>query len=477
MKLVKDLKTKWDGLDPKMQRTYMIIGILFLLVVVAVILNDSRQKDRKVENAQKANEKVQKTRVVSPSVSEVGLDDLSGQTQSQIDLQKRQLSEILTASKELRHDTAVKTESLKQNYSELAQGLAQVQDEIRVMRLGQEGSPVNEVGGVKLPALAGIDTGLDGEDGSGDEVDGANSDALNATYDSKGLTPAQQAAGGATPPSSVTPDEMIHPTAQPAVAALTVTKKSGDAAKNAASGGIVDKDRSKSLNEKGIQQRILDSHMLTTGSMIEGVLISGMDAATGRGQSSPVPALVRVKKNAILPNRYAQDVRECFILVSGVGDLARERALIRTEKISCIYKDGRVLDTAISGYVVGEDGKAGLRGRVVSKQGSIIAKSVFASFLEGFGSSLKPSSVNSLDISGQSSTQYQQAQLSDAMEAGSYDGLSDGFKRVADYYLDLAEQMFPIIEIDAGRKITVILTNRLDAKFTTVDAVKSTQGR
>lgn len=473
MKSMKDIKAKWDSLDPKAQRKYMIIAIVALMVVVAVVLNKNRQGDKSLEQAQKQNEKIQKTRVVQPTVTDVGLDDLSGQTQSQLELSRRQQAELLTATKELKQDTAVKTESLKQNYSELSQGLAQIQDEIRVMRLGQDGSPVNEVGGVKLPPLAGIDSGVAGAEGS----QGANASGMDAAYNAQaveaaGLTPV--APMGAAPLAN--PDEMIHPTAQ-AESGLKVTKKSGSKDASAQRTGMMESDRSKALSQKDIQSRILDSHMLTTGSMIEGVLVSGMDAATGRGSASPVPALVRVKKTAILPNRYAQDVRECFILISGVGDLARERALLRTEKISCIFKDGRVLDTAISGYVVGEDGKAGLRGRVVSKQGSIIAKSVFASFLEGFGSSLKPSSVNSLDISGASSTQYQQSQVKDAMEAGSYDGISQGFSRVADYYLDLAEQMFPIIEIDAGRKITVILTNRLDAKFTTVDAVKTNSGR
>lgn len=469
MQAIKDIKEKWGELDASKRRTIMIIAIVCVCVVVAMAVNSNRQKDRVVQDAQKQNEKVQKTRVVSPTVGDVGLDDLSGQTQSQIDLQKRQLSEILNSSKELRQDTAIKTESLKQNYSELSQGLAQLQDEIRVMRLGQEGSPVNEVGGVKLPALAGIDSDVPAGDGAAASAVGTDPAYNNQAIAAAGLTPAEQAQ-----PTGVSPDEMIHPTAQ-AESGLKVTKKDGSA-NGAASQrtGMMEKDRSNTSNAKSIQQRVSDSHMLPTGSLVDGVLISGMDAATGRGSSSPVPALVRIKKNAILPNRYAQNIKECFVLVSGVGDLARERALLRTEKISCIFKDGRVLDTAISGYVVGEDGKAGLRGRVVSKQGSIIAKSVFASFLEGFGSSLKPSSMNSLDISGSGSTKYQQAQLKDAMEAGSYDGISEGFSRVADYYLDLAEQMFPIIEIDAGRKVTIILTNRLDAKFTSVDAVKST---
>jgi conjugal transfer pilus assembly protein TraB len=473
MQSLNDLKAKWSDLDPKKRRNLMIVAIIIVLFVVALAVNNNKQKSKVVENAQKQNERVQKTRIVSPVVNDVGIDDLSGQTKSQIELQDRKLSEILNSSKELRQDTAVKTESLKQSHSELAQGLAQLQDEVRVMRLGQEGSAVNEVGGVKLPALAGIDSDAPAESQAQNlaaQPNGIDPNYNNQAIEAAGLTPSQ--------PIGVAPNEMIHPTPQPE-SGLKITRKEGTSGSNSSSmqqnRPTMEKNRSNANQQKAssVQQRILASHMLPTGSMIDGLLISGMDAATGRGSSSPVPALVRVKKNAILPNRYAQDVRECFILLSGVGDLARERALLRTEKISCIFNDGRVLDTALSGYVVGEDGKNGLRGRVVSKQGSFIAKSVFASFLEGFGSSLKPSAVNSLDISGSGSIKYQQAQLKDAMESGAYDGISEGFSKVGDYYLNLAEQMFPIIEIDAGRKVTIILTSRLDLKLSTVDAVKS----
>lgn len=42
-----------------------------------------------------------------------------------------------------------------------------------------------------------------------------------------------------------------------------------------------------------------------------------------------------------------------------------------------------VIEAKLDSYAVGEDGKAGVRGRVVSKQGQIIAKSLMAGFLGG----------------------------------------------------------------------------------------------
>src|SRR5690606_2426016 len=121
-----------------------------------------------------------------------------------------------------------------------------------------------------------------------------------------------------------------------------------------------------------------------SGSMIQGVLLTGLDAPTGQGaMKEPTPALIRVKKESILPNRYQADFRECFILVGGHGDLATERAMLRAENLSCIRQDKSVIDVKLQGWVVGNDGKAGVRGRLVSKQGAVLARASLAGLADG----------------------------------------------------------------------------------------------
>ena len=57
---------------------------------------------------------------------------------------------------------------------------------------------------------------------------------------------------------------------------------------------------------------------LPAGTVISGVLLNGMDAPTGQeARKEPFPAVVRIQKDAILPNRYRSDIRECFLIVSG----------------------------------------------------------------------------------------------------------------------------------------------------------------
>ena len=195
------------------------------------------------------------------------------------------------------------------------------------------------------------------------------------------------------------------------------------------------------------------NHMyMPSGAMIIGTLITGLDAPTGRGAvKDPVPVLVRVKKEAILPNRFRADVKECFMLAAGAGDLASERAYLRAETISCVRYDKSIIDLKVQAYAVDSDGKAGLRGRLVSKQGAALGKAIIASFAEGVSQAFSGNNrINARD--GYNSEVYSQG-----MEAGAVGGFSSALDRVAQYYLDLADSMHPVLEIDAGRPITFVM--------------------
>lgn len=194
---------------------------------------------------------------------------------------------------------------------------------------------------------------------------------------------------------------------------------------------------------------------LPSGSIITGIMLTGLDAPTGKGaMKDPVPVLVRIQKEAILPNMYRADIKECFALVAGQGDLASERAYLRSETISCVRRDKTVIDMSMKAYVVDTDGKAGLRGRLVSKQGSAVSKAILASFAEGVAEA----------FSGQNNRNISNGQIDygSAAESGAVGGFSSSLDRISKYYLDLADQLFPILEIDAGRKVTLVLVKGLE---------------
>ena len=200
---------------------------------------------------------------------------------------------------------------------------------------------------------------------------------------------------------------------------------------------------------------------LPSGSILSGVLLNGMDAATGRNaRNEPFPVLIRVQKEAILPNEFTADVKECFVTLAGYGELSSERAYLRGETLSCVTHDGDVIDESFPSYAVGEDGKAGIRGRLVSKAGSLIAKTALAGFAAGIAEAFNTSPVPVIQTSDVTSDKtYQDNFSKGAMQHGASTGASQAMTRLADYYMDMADQIYPVIEIDAGRQVDIVLTS------------------
>jgi len=195
---------------------------------------------------------------------------------------------------------------------------------------------------------------------------------------------------------------------------------------------------------------------IPSGSFMRVALMGGLDAPTGgQAQNNPWPILLRVQDNAFLPNKYRAKVKECFILGSGYGDISSERAYLRLESLSCVMTNGEVVDATIKGYVVGEDGKAGLRGRLVSKQGQVLANALMTGIISGIGQGFQQSATSySTSALGTVGTVESGKQI----QAGIGSGVGKALDRLSQYYITLAEKMFPIIEVDAGRVVDVVLT-------------------
>lgn len=203
---------------------------------------------------------------------------------------------------------------------------------------------------------------------------------------------------------------------------------------------------------------------LPAGSIVSGTLITGLDAPTSnQSRQDPFPALMRVKHEAILPNRFRMDIRECFLIASGYGDMSSERAYMRAERISCVKKDGSIIETTMDAYSVGEDGKAGIRGRLVSKNGQIIGNALLSGFVSGITNAFAPQRVQSLQTSvlpGQAQAyQYPSAEMIGGQALAG--GIKGAATQIAQYYLDMAKNIFPIIEVDAGRKVDFIMIRGL----------------
>lgn len=212
-------------------------------------------------------------------------------------------------------------------------------------------------------------------------------------------------------------------------------------------------------SKKKILQEQEQKEVYLPTSFMEGILLSGLDApAMENGAKNPIPALIRIQTPAVLPNSVKANLKGCFVIAEGVGDLATERANMRLVTISCILKNGQAaIDQPIKGFVVDSDGKIGLRGRVVSKMGSAIARSFLAGMLSGFGNAVSSAATtNNLTALGSVSTLG--TTPSDLAKESLGGGLATASNQIAQFYLNLAKQSIPVVEIGAGKKLTIVIT-------------------
>ena len=201
--------------------------------------------------------------------------------------------------------------------------------------------------------------------------------------------------------------------------------------------------------------RALDAY-IPSGTFLRAELLGGVDAPTGGDaqNANPHPVLMRVSNMAQLPNRFKYNFRECMVIGSAYGDISAERAYVRTERMSCVGSDGRAIDIPIKGYVAGEDGKTGIRGPVVTKQGQVLANALLAGILSGLGQGVANSyEVTSTSAFGTTSS----VKAGDEYRAGVASGFGSAMDRMAQYYIKLADKVFPVVEINAGRKVDIVL--------------------
>ena len=230
--------------------------------------------------------------------------------------------------------------------------------------------------------------------------------------------------------------------------------------------------------DKGASKKTLPTVSLPTNSGIEVVMLTGINARSNASGSLPAgsvtsannvgaPFVTRVKGEAILPNRYKVSLlNDCFISGSGVAVLSTEKAKMIADKLTCISATGEIFETKIKAYGVDLDGNEGISGRVVTKQGSILAKAALAGVASGMGQAFSPQGIsgyNSNATSGQQGIQYANPSL--VAQQGIYGGVNTASAMLSKFYLDYAKDMFPVIEVDAGTRITWILKETLDVPF------------
>ncbi|MCB9063248.1 MAG: hypothetical protein H6622_17110 [Halobacteriovoraceae bacterium] len=211
--------------------------------------------------------------------------------------------------------------------------------------------------------------------------------------------------------------------------------------------------------KEGEKKKNIESY-IPSGSFAKVVLLSGLDAPTGGlATKNPMPVVMKLSNDGQLPNRFKSNIRECQLTGAGYGDISSERGFIRLEKLSCVTHEGNVIEVKVKGYVTGEDGKPGFRGKLVSKQGQMIAKAALAGTFAGLGNAVNQSYQT---ISSSALGSVQTLDPKKTMQSGLTGGASSALNKIADYYIARANETYPIIEISAGRTGEMVLSDGVE---------------
>ncbi|HCR0227227.1 conjugal transfer pilus assembly protein TraB [Pantoea sp. AN62] len=190
---------------------------------------------------------------------------------------------------------------------------------------------------------------------------------------------------------------------------------------------------------------------IPSGSFSEAVMIEGADAnASVTGQQNTSPVVITLLGDVSMPNGKTWNMDQCRVTGEMYGDISSERGEVRTKNISCILKNGKHIDMPFDGHVSFQ-GKVGIRGKPVMRNGAIIANAGAAGLLSGFGEGIKSAATPTVGLGGSASVG-----AGDIFKQGLGGGASKAADTLSQYWIKRAEQYHPVIDIGAGNAVTVV---------------------
>jgi Bacterial conjugation TrbI-like protein len=190
---------------------------------------------------------------------------------------------------------------------------------------------------------------------------------------------------------------------------------------------------------------------LPGGSMARSVLLTGVDAPVG---GKPFPVLLALNEAFASPNSYSVPLKGCFALGKAEGNASSERADIQIVRMSCVLPDGKAFEQEITGYLVGEDGKQGILGKLVDKEGRKIAFAAVAGVGAGLAKAFGQQQVTNVVTDSGAITS---TVTGDALTFGLASGAQGAATEMQRYFQKQAERLFPVVEIDAGKNVTMVM--------------------
>ena len=198
---------------------------------------------------------------------------------------------------------------------------------------------------------------------------------------------------------------------------------------------------------------------LPPNSIARARVIVGVDASAGvTSQTDPLPVVLRITGPARSVYRDGKllttRIDGCLVNGAARGDLSSEKVYVKLQRMTCPQTNGRYAVSEVKGFI-SFAGKTGVRGRVVSREGSLAAQAFLAGLVSSAGSALNNAYQQPLISTGADGRR-------EAPGAGEIGlralggGADQAGKTVSQYLIERAEQYQPVIEMPTGIDVEIV---------------------
>jgi conjugal transfer pilus assembly protein TraB len=192
---------------------------------------------------------------------------------------------------------------------------------------------------------------------------------------------------------------------------------------------------------------------LPPNSFASAKVIVGVDASAGvNSQTDPLPVVLRVTGPArsVYQNGrlLTTKIEGCLINGAARGDLSSEKVYVKLQKMTV---------SEVKGFIA-FGGKTGVRGRVVSREGSLAMQAFLAGLVSGGGNALNSAFNQPLATISDNG----EGGLNRTPNLGSVGlralggGAAEAGKDVSKYLIERAEQYQPVIEMPTGVDVEIV---------------------
>ncbi|MFO0524736.1 MAG: TrbI/VirB10 family protein [Alphaproteobacteria bacterium] len=209
--------------------------------------------------------------------------------------------------------------------------------------------------------------------------------------------------------------------------------------------------------------QIIEGH-IPGGSRVKGVMLSGLAVSTStNSQSDPHPVIIRLRDDFNIPRGFTAPLKNAVVVGKCHGDRAAERAFCTLETISYVEPSGEFVEEKIEGWVFAEDGRYGVKGEVIDRADDLLRDSFLSGLASGMASFFQASTTSSVfPVSPFGQTNA--LKTPDMLKAGASNGVGQAMDRLSKYYIDTAEKMSPVLLINPGRRVDIVLRTKFDMR-------------